>query len=154
MKKKLISALGGVLIALGAMQFFNPARLNPPEINDFISARPAAGAGGGHLARRVLRLPLQRHRLALVFALVAGFLADRLGCRSRTQPPESLRLAGGWASQAKQLDRINEVVDYREMPPRKYTLLHAAARLSEAQRQAVLDWTDAAAGKLRAATNN
>jgi hypothetical protein len=49
---------------------------------------------------------------------------------------------------------MNEAVDYREMPPAKYTLLHSAARLSEARRKAVLDWTGAAADQLRGATNN
>ena len=50
--------------------------------------------------------------------------------------------------------RINEVIDYREMPPKKYTLLHPDARLSDARRKDVLDWTEAAADKLRGATNN
>ena len=55
------------------------------------------------------------------------------------------------ARAAKNLDRINEVVDYREMPPKKYTLLHADARLTEAQRKDVLAWTEAAASQLRSA---
>ena len=58
------------------------------------------------------------------------------------------------ARAAKKLDRINEVVDSREMPPKKYTALHPEARLTEEQRKAVMDWTDAAAEKLRSATNN
>ena len=52
---------------------------------------------------------------------------------------------------AKKLDRINEVLDYKEMPPKKYTLLHPEARLTEAQRKAIMDWTDAATKKLEAA---
>ena len=58
------------------------------------------------------------------------------------------------ARAAKNLDRMNEVVDYREMPPKKYTLIHADARLSEAQRKEVMDWTEAADDKLRGSTNN
>jgi len=50
---------------------------------------------------------------------------------------------------AKKFDRINEVIDYREMPPKKYTLIHADARLSEAQRQALLDWSDAESKKFK-----
>ncbi len=53
---------------------------------------------------------------------------------------------------AKKLDRINEVLDYHEMPPKKYTLIHADAQLTETQRKEIMDWTDAAANKLRAAT--
>jgi hypothetical protein len=55
---------------------------------------------------------------------------------------------------AKQLNRINEVIDYREMPLKKYTLLHPDADLSEAQRKEVLDWTGATADKLLGTTNN
>ena len=58
------------------------------------------------------------------------------------------------ARAAKKLDRINEALDYREMPPAKYTLLHPEARLTETQRKEIMDWTDAAAKKLRAATPN
>ncbi len=59
------------------------------------------------------------------------------------------------ATAAKKLDRINEALDYREMPLKKYTLLHPAdARLTETQRKEIMDWTDAAATKLRSATNN
>ena len=58
------------------------------------------------------------------------------------------------APAARDLDRINEVVDYREMPPKKYTLLHAGARLTQAQREAILAWTAAAADQLRGATNH
>jgi hypothetical protein len=50
------------------------------------------------------------------------------------------------------LDRINEELDYREMPPKKYTLIHADARLTETQRKEIMDWTDGAAEKLRVTT--
>jgi hypothetical protein len=53
---------------------------------------------------------------------------------------------------AKKFDRINEVLGYREMQPTKYTLLHPEARLSEAQHQALLDWSNAQAEHLRATT--
>jgi len=37
------------------------------------------------------------------------------------------------------------------MPPTKYTMLHPNARLTEAQRQLLLDWSEAAAKQLRPA---
>ena len=58
------------------------------------------------------------------------------------------------ATAAKKLDRMNEVLDYREMPPKKYTLIHADARLTDAQRKEIMDWTDAAAARYRAAATN
>jgi hypothetical protein len=76
------------------------------------------------------------------------------GCRR----PYDARPAAAEASEAdraaKKLDRINEVLDYREMPPKKYTLIHADARLTEAQRKEIMDWTDAAAEKMRPAATN
>ena len=54
------------------------------------------------------------------------------------------------ARAAKKFDRINEALDYREMPPKKYTALHPDARLSEAQHQELLDWSAAEAERLRA----
>ena len=50
---------------------------------------------------------------------------------------------------AKKFDRISEVLDYREMPPKKYTLLHPEAQISERQRQELLDWCAAEAQKAR-----
>jgi hypothetical protein len=40
------------------------------------------------------------------------------------------------------------------MPPKKYTLIHADARLTDAQRKEIMDWTDAAAARYRAAATN
>ena len=54
------------------------------------------------------------------------------------------------ARAAKKLDRMNEELDYREMPPKKYTLLHPEARLTDAQRQQLMDWSDTMATKLHA----
>ena len=54
---------------------------------------------------------------------------------------------------AKKIDRINEVLDYQEMPPKKYTALHPEARLTDAQRKAIMDWTEAAEKSLTS-TNN
>ncbi|HTY88979.1 MAG TPA: heme-binding domain-containing protein [Candidatus Acidoferrum sp.] len=55
---------------------------------------------------------------------------------------------------AKRLGRISEEVGYRNMPPGKYTLLHQDARLTDTQRQALMDWADAEAARLKAAVTN
>jgi hypothetical protein len=154
MKKQLPLALAVLAAALAILQCFNPARENPAVKRDFITlAGPPAPVAASlraacydcHSSATVW--PWYA-RLAPVSWLIASDVrAGRAHLNLSDWPVEP-------AAQAKQLDRINEVVDYREMPPRKYTLLHAGARLADAQRQAILDWTDAAAGKLRAATND
>jgi hypothetical protein len=53
----------------------------------------------------------------------------------------------------KWLDRMSEEIDYREMPPKKFTALHADARLTDGQRKELTDWLDAAAVRLKATAN-
>jgi hypothetical protein len=55
---------------------------------------------------------------------------------------------------AKRLERISEELDYKEMPPKKYTLIHASARLTDSQRQELIHWADQEAEKLKAAGAN
>ena len=55
---------------------------------------------------------------------------------------------------AKRLERISEEVDYKDMPPGKYTLLHPAARLTAGQREQLIHWADQEAARLKAAATN
>jgi hypothetical protein len=154
MKKLWALAVAVLAAAMVVIQCFNPSRANPAVKRDFIAvAGPPAPVAAAlraacydcHSSETVW--PWYA-RLAPVSWLIASDVrAGRTHLNLSDWPAEP-------AGQAKQLDRMNEVVDYREMPPRKYTLLHAAARFTDAQRQAILDWTEAAAGRLRAATNN
>jgi hypothetical protein len=59
--------------------------------------------------------------------------------------------AGDSVRAAKKLDRMSEEIDYREMPPGKYTLIHADARLTDADRKELTGWLDAEAARLRPA---
>jgi hypothetical protein len=146
--------LAGLAAIFAALQLFNPPRTNPPVGNDFIaSVRPPAAVAE---AIRAACYDCHSHetlwplysKIAPVSLLVASDVNHGREHLDLSEWP-----ANG-AAAAKDLDRMNEAVDYREMPPRKYTLMHPAARLTDAQRKAVLDWTDAAADKLRSATNN
>ncbi|HEX9047085.1 MAG TPA: heme-binding domain-containing protein [Verrucomicrobiae bacterium] len=150
--KLLLLALAG---GFAALQLFNPGRENPPVKNDFIAAAqpPPPVAASLRAAcydchSRETRWPLYA-RIAPVSWLVASDVNEGREHLDFSDWPTDP------AQAAKRLDRINEVVDYQEMPLKKYILLHADARLSAAQRKEILDWTDAAAGKLRVtATNN
>jgi hypothetical protein len=154
MKKHLKWILPAVLLGFALLQLFNPSRVNPQVKNDFVAAThpPASVAASLRAAcydchSRETRWPLYA-RIAPVSWLIASDVTEgREHLDFSDWPDDPVRAA-------KQLDRVNEVVDYREMPLKKYTLLHADARLSEVQRKEILDWTDTAAGKLRAATTN
>ena len=153
MKKSKWIWAGGVL-GFAALQLFQPSRANPAVKSDFMAAAhpPATVAATLRAAcydchSAETRWPWYA-RLAPASWLIARDVAEgRRHLNFSEWPAESNRAA-------KQLDRINEAVDYREMPPQKYTFLHAGARLTDAQRKELLDWTNTQADQWRAATNN
>jgi hypothetical protein len=49
----------------------------------------------------------------------------------------------------RRLDRMSEEIDYREMPPKKYTLIHVDARLTDAQRSQLTNWLETTASGFR-----
>jgi len=154
MKKKLKWVLIGAIVVFAVLQFFCPPHINPPVKSDFTAAvaPPASVAASLRAAcydchSDETQWPLYS-RIAPVSWLIASDVDEgRKHLNLSDWPADPVRAA-------KQLDRINEVIDYREMPLKKYTLLHPDANLSDAQRKEVLDWTAAAADKLRGSTNN
>ena len=154
MKKRLKWVLVVLLVGFALLQLANPSRTSPPVEQDFIAtAKPPASVAAAiraacydcHSSETIWPW---YSRIAPVSWLIASDVNEgRDHLDLSDWPTES-------ADVAKKLDRINEVLGYREMPPKKYTLIHAAARLTETQRKEIMDWTDATAAKLRAATNN
>lgn len=150
MKKKLKFVFIGAVVIFLALQFFNPARTNPPVINDCIAAaKPPADVAASLRAAcydchsSETKWPLYS-RIAPSSWLVVGDVNEgREHLDLSDWPTEPDRVA-------KKLDRINEVLGYREMPPKKYTILHPEARLTEAQLKAIMDWTEAAGKKIEA----
>jgi len=153
-KKFLKWTLSAVIAVFALLQLFNPSRENPPVANDFITAAqpPASVAAAIRAAcydchSYETRWPWYS-RIAPVSWLVAADVNEGRENFDLSDWPAEPALA------AKKLGRINEELDYREMPPKKYTLIHAAARLTEAQRKEIMDWTDSTAAKLRGSTNS
>jgi len=151
-KRKFI--LPAALGIFAALQLFNPARTNPPVKNDFLAAAKPSATLAASL--RAACYDCHSHetkwpwysRLAPVSWLIADDVNEgRAHVNFSDWPTQPDRAA-------KKLDRINEVLDYREMPPPKYTLIHAQARLTEAQRKEIMDWTTTAAAKLQPASTN
>lgn len=152
--KKWKLLLLAVLVGFAVAQLFNPARTNPPVKNDFLAATqpPAAVAASLRAACNDCHSHETVWPWYAKIAPVAWLVASDVN-----EGREHLNLSD-WPTEPdraiKKLDRINEAVDDRAMPPKKYTLIHANARLTETQRKEILDWTDAAAAKLRATTTN
>src|SRR5450631_700027 len=124
MKNKLKWILGALVIGFALLQLTNPARTNPPVVNDLtatnappaeISALLRAACYDCHSSET--KWPLYS-RIAPSSWLVASDVNEgRTHLNFSDWPQETGRAA-------KKFDRINEVLDYREMPPKKYTLLH------------------------------
>ena len=142
------------LAGTGALQLFNPARSNPPVKTDFLAAThpPATVAAALRAAcydchSHATQWPWYSRLAPVSWLIVSDVNEGREHLNFSDWPAEAARAA-------KKLDRINEVLGYREMPPKKYTLLHPAARLTEAQDQEILNWTESAARKLSAAATS
>jgi hypothetical protein len=154
MKKKLkVIAIALTAIFL-LLQLTNPARTNPPVKRDFVASMnpPAAIAEQLRAAcydchSHETKWPIYARLAPSSWLVVADVNEGREHFNFSDWPEDSTRAA-------KKLDRIGEVLEYHEMPPKKYTALHPEARLTEEQKKAIMAWTEAAAEKLRNATNN
>lgn len=154
MKKKLkwiVAALAAVFVLL---QLTNPARTNPPVVRDISTNTvvPADVAASLHAAcydchSYETKWPWYSHIAPASWLVVSDVNEGRHNMNFSEWPADPVHIA-------KKLDRINEELDSREMPPKKYTLLHPEARLTEEQRKAIMDWTDSMAGKLRSSSTN
>jgi len=150
MKKKLKWIFGGSIVVFVLMQLTNPARTNPPVLSDLATTTNAPSAEITALLRAACydchsyetKWPAYSRIAPSSWLVVSDVNEGRAHFNFSEWPTNDARIA-------KKLDRINEVLDYKEMPPKKYTLLHPEARLTDAQRKLIMDWTDAAASKLR-----
>jgi hypothetical protein len=154
MKKKLKWMFGALVVVFALLQFTNPARTNPPVVNDLtVSNAPPPEvvtllrAACYDCHSHETKWPLYSRIAPSSWLVVSDVNEGRKHLDFSDWPADP-------AAIAKKLDRINEVLDYHEMPPTKYTLLHPEARLTDAQHQQLLDWSGAAANKLHAASTN
>jgi hypothetical protein len=150
MKRKLKWIFGALVVGVVLLQLTNPARTNPPVVND-LTATNAPPPEITLLLRAACydchshetKWPLYSRIAPSSWLVVSDVNEGRRHLNFSVWPADP-------AAVAKKLERINEVLDYREMPPKKYTLLHPEARLTDAQRKQLMDWSDATATKLHA----
>jgi hypothetical protein len=157
MKKNWKWILAGLGVAFALLQLANPPRSNPPVVpgQDLLAGHPPPPEIASRL--RAACYDCHSHetrwpwysRVAPVSWLVAADVKDgREELNFSEWPQDQPERA------ARKLKRISEEVDYRNMPPGKYTLLHPGARLTAAQREALIAWADAEAARLKAATTD
>jgi hypothetical protein len=157
MKKKLKWIAGSIAAVFVLLQFTNPARTNPPAPpgGDISATNPPPPQIAALLHAACYdchsdetKWPWYGH-VAPVSWLVVGDVNDGRERLNFSDWPHALPERA-----AKRLEQMSEELDYKEMPPKKYTLIHAGARLTDSQRQELIHWADQEAEKLKAAGAN
>jgi hypothetical protein len=153
MKTRYKWVLAGCAAAFALAQLANPSRKNPPVIQDFMATNPPPPEIAGWLRAACYdchsyetRWPWYS-RIAPISWLIASDVQEgrrhlNLSNWPVNRPDQAVR----------RLDDMSEEIDYREMPPAKYTAIHADARLTDAQRRQLTNWLDSAASRLRSVT--
>jgi hypothetical protein len=140
-----------LLVTFVALQFFNPPhKKNPPVKNDFLAANLPppriekmlrAACYDCHSSET--RWPWYSHVAPISWQIVQDVDDGRAQLNLSDWPVENPRRA------AKKLEDMSEQIDYDEMPLKKYTFIHADARLTAAQKKDLTDWLDAQAAHLK-----
>ena len=150
MKKKLKWIFVALVAAFVLLQFTNPPRTNPPVVRDLMATNPPPPQVAAMLHTACYdchssetRWPWYS-RVAPMSWLIANDVRDgRENLNLSDWPDDPVR-------DAKRLEDMSEEIGYGEMPPKKYTAIHADARLTPGQLKELTDWLDFEAARLKA----
>jgi hypothetical protein len=150
MKRKLKWILSACAVVFALLQFTNPARTNPPVVSDLMAknAPPTHVAAMLHAAcydchSSETKWPWYSHIAPVSWLIASDVNGGRDHLNLSDWPNDDPMHA------AKRLEDMSEKIGYGEMPPGKYTAIHADARLTEGQRKELTDWMDAEAARLK-----
>lgn len=150
MKTKLKWIFVALVAAFVLLQFTNPARTNPPVEHDLMAAGvpPPRVAATLHAAcydchSCETRWPWYSRVAPMSWQIAKDVSDGRENLNLSDWPVNDSKRA------AKKLEDMSEQIGYGEMPPKKYTLIHADARLTEDQRKELTDWLDAEVARLK-----
>jgi hypothetical protein len=150
MKKYLKWIFIALIVVFGLLQFANPPRTNPPVVSAFaITNAPTAVATRLRAAcydchSHETRWPWYAH-IAPVSWLVVGDVNEGRKHLNFSEWPSADPVRA-----AKRLEEMSDQIGYGDMPPKKYTAIHADARLTDAERKELTGWLDAEAARLKA----
>src|SRR5258708_13661824 len=131
MKKKLKWIFAALVVAFVLLQLTNPARTNPPVKNDFCATNaPPQIAAMLHAAcydchSHETRWPWYSRVAPMSWQIAQDVKDGRESLNFSDWPVGNPKRA------AKKLEDMSEQIEYKEMPLKKYTLIHADARLTE-----------------------
>jgi hypothetical protein len=150
--KKILKWIVGVLaVGFVLLQFTNPPRTNPPVVSDLMAGNPPPA----HVAAMLRASCYDCHssetkwpwysRVAPMSWLIANDVKEGRENMNFSDWPN-----GNPVRAAKRLEDMSEEIGYGEMPPKKYTAIHADARLTDSERKELTDWLDSEAARLKA----
>ncbi len=157
MKKLLKWVLPGLTALVLLLQFTNPARTNPPVPpgGDISATNPPPPQIAALLHAACYDCHSDEttwpwySRVAPVSWLVVGDVNRGRERLNFSDWPHALPDRA-----ARRLEQMSEELGYKQMPPAKYTLIHADARLTDDQRKELENWADETAAKLKASSSN
>jgi len=154
MKMKLKWLALCLLAGFGLIQFIGPARTNPAVVKDIsantpvpVEVAPLLHAACYDCHSYETKWPWYAHVAPASWLVIHDVNEGRDNFNFSDWPDDP-----AWI--AKRLKHINDEIDSHEMPPAKYTMMHPEARLTDAQRKAIMDWTEAAAKQTRSSSTN
>src|SRR5271170_2819237 len=140
MKKKLKWTVAVLAVLFVLLQFTNPARTNPPVVNDLMAINPPPEVAAMLRAAcydchsNETKWPWYSHIAPMSWLIASDVGNARHNMNFSDWPTnDPVRVA-------KRLENMSEEIGYNEMPPKKYTLIHADARLTADQRKTFTDW--------------
>jgi hypothetical protein len=155
MKKFLKWIFVALVVVFGLLQFTNPPRTNPSVVNDLLttSGPPPPVVAMLHAAcydchSNETKWPWYGRVAPMSWLIADDVNEGRKNLNLSDWPADNPTRA------AKRLENMSEQIDYRDMPPKKYTAIHVNARLTESQRKELTDWLDAEAARLKATVTN
>jgi hypothetical protein len=151
MKKTLKWIFGAGVVTFALLQFTNPARTNPPVVHDFLATNmpPPKIAATFRAAcydchSHETKWPWYSHVAPVSWLVASDVKEGRRHVNFSDWPVDDPDRATRW------LENISEQVGYKEMPPIQYTLIHADARLTAAEREQLIQWVNQKAAQLKA----
>ena len=153
MKRKLKWIFGALVVVFGLLQFTNPARTNPPVVNDLAATNPPPPEIAALLRAACYDCHSHETKWPLYSRIApASWLVVSDVNEGRTAS-EFFRLAD---RPRRRRQKTGPHQRSSRLPRNAAEKIHAAPSRSAAHRrpaQATLDWSDATANKLHASTN-
>jgi hypothetical protein len=142
-KKNLKWCFVGVAILFAALQFTTPSHTNPPVKSDFltiVNAPPKMAAMFRSACydchSNETRWPWYSQVAPMSWQIAQDVNGGRAQLNLSEWPSDPKR---AW----KRMEDMSEEIDQKDMPLKKYTLIHKDARLTDDQRNDLTQWLDA-----------